>query len=48
MRMDLGRELTPQERHYLALAEIALGPLPEDAPLKPRRDLSLIKKTSAA
>ena len=26
----LGRELTPDERHYLSLAEISLGPLSND------------------
>jgi hypothetical protein len=28
---QLGRELTPREKHYLMLAEIALGPVSRDA-----------------
>jgi hypothetical protein len=38
--VPLGRELTPEEKRYLSLAEIALGPLSRDFPTERRSNVT--------
>jgi hypothetical protein len=44
--MSLGRELTPKERLYLALAEIALGPLSQQVPENRRPEMLGRRRTA--
>jgi hypothetical protein len=47
-RAELGRDLTPLERHYLTLAELALGPLSCDAPGERRSNVTMLRLKKSA